>query len=77
MCDETIRAVIQQPEVLASNQILQLINNKAGEVQIAIVDLIINVLEKCSLAVVFEEFSKAVSDNIDICKTVSKSFEEL
>ena len=39
--------------------------------------MIVNVLEKCSLAAVFEEFSKTVSENIDICNSVSKSFDEL
>ena len=75
MCDETLRAVIQQPEVLASSQILQIIYKKTTDIKIAIADL--NVLEKCSLAAVFEEFSKTVSENIDICNSVSKSFNEL
>jgi hypothetical protein len=45
LCDETLRAVIQHPDALASNQILEMIDKKPAEMQIALVDLIVNVLE--------------------------------
>lgn len=77
LSDETLRAVIQHPDELSSNQILKLVDNKTEEVQIAIVNLVVYVLEKCSLATIFEEFAKTVSDNIDICNTVTASFKEL
>jgi len=32
LSDETLRAVIQHPDVLASNQILELVDNKTEEV---------------------------------------------